>query len=213
MARGKFITFEGIEGCGKSTQSALAANFLKMRGIPVLSTLEPGATELGETLRNLILKETGPTLFPEAELLLFGAARAEHVLELVLPALEDNVWIICDRFSDATLAYQGYGRGLSKAFIRRMNHFASQSLIPDLTILIDLPVEAGLKRARARSFTLTGREAGDRIEGEGLAFHRRIRNGYLTIARRESERFRIVDGLNDPNEIHQEICLYLEALL
>jgi len=140
----RFVTFEGIEGCGKTTQIRLAALWLKARGIPFLTTAEPGGTPLGRKIREILLNRGSFTIGAEAELLLFAAARAQHVREAILPALAEGWWVLCDRFADATLAYQGFGRGLDTAFIRTLNAFSALSLMPDMTLLFDTPVETGL---------------------------------------------------------------------
>lgn len=207
-----FITFEGIEGCGKTTQVALAGKYLATRGIPHLLTAEPGGTVLGEQIRRLILHETALRMVPEAELLLFSAARAQHVEEIIAPSLEKGTWVLCDRFADATFAYQGCGRGLELDLIQRLNRFSSRSLVPDLTVLLDTSVQTGLNRARTKTASLTGRLGGDRIEGEDYDFHQRVRDGYLQLAEREPARFRVVDGTKDIETIHAEVCACLDAL-
>lgn len=210
--KGYFITFEGIEGCGKTTQVALAGKYLGACGIPHLLTAEPGGTVLGEQIRRLILHETKVRMAPESELLLFSAARAQHVEEIIRPSLESGSWVLCDRFSDATVAYQGYGRGLDMDLICRLNRFSSRALVPDLTILFDTPVQTGLQRARSKTANLTGCLQGDRIEGEDLYFHQRVRDGYLRLAEREPARFRVVDGSKNIETIHDEVCTFLLAL-
>ncbi|OHE17696.1 MAG: dTMP kinase [Syntrophobacterales bacterium GWC2_56_13] len=231
----RFVTFEGIEGCGKTTQIRLAAAWLAERGIPVLATAEPGGTPLGRKIREILLNRSSCAIGAEAELLLFAAARAQHVRETILPALEEGQWVLCDRFADATLAYQGFGRGLDAAFIRTLNDFSTCSLKPDLTLLFDLPVEAGLARAKKRTAGTRAQKAEDRFEREEKAFyrkikdrhhtqlllpslgrywfHERIRDGYLNLAAGEPERFRIIDGAADVETVHREVCLRLAELL
>ena len=148
---GRFITFEGSEGCGKTTQIGLAAAWLKERGIPFLTTAEPGGTPLGRMIREILLNRSSCTIGAEAELLLFAAARAQHVRETILPALNEGTWVLCDRFADATVAYQGFGRGLDTGVIRILNAFSAVSLKPDMTLLLDLPVTTGLARAEKRA--------------------------------------------------------------
>ena len=211
MAR--FVTFEGIEGCGKTTQIRLAAAWLAERGIPVLATAEPGGTPLGRKIREILLNRGSCAIGAEAELLLFIAARAQHVQETILPALEEGQWVLCDRFSDATLAYQGFGRGLDAGFIRTLNDFSAFSLKPDLTLLFDLPVEAGLARAKQRTAGIRPEAAEDRFEREDLAFHGRIRQGYLALAAAEPDRFRIIDGAADAGKIHDGVRRHLAALM
>jgi dTMP kinase len=208
----RFVTFEGSEGCGKSTQIRLAAVWLGKRGIPVLTTAEPGGTPLGRKIRDILLNRGPCAIGAEAELLLFAAARAQHVRETLLPALEAGQWVLCDRFADATLAYQGFGRGLDAGFVQALNAFSALSLSPDMTLLFDLPVETGLARAEKRKAGLRLESAEDRFEQEDQAFHKRIRKGYLTLAAREPERFRIIDGAADIETVHREVCRCLAAL-
>ena len=208
----QFITFEGGEGSGKTTQIKLAADWLSERGIPVLSTAEPGGTPLGRKIREILLNRGSWAIGAEAELLLFAAARAQHVRETILPALEAGKWVLCDRFADATLAYQGFGRELNVAFIRTLNDFSTCLLKPDLTLLFDLPAEAGLERAKKRTAGVRPEAAEDRFEQEERAFHGRIRDGYLTLAAEESQRFRIIDGAGSVEAVHREVCRCLEAL-
>jgi dTMP kinase len=209
---GPFITFEGSEGSGKSTQIRLAARYLEERGIRPLVTGEPGGTPLGERIREMLLHRGNLAVGAEAELLLFAAARSQHVHALLLPALREDRWVLCDRFSDATVAYQGFGRGLDVAFVRNVNAFAGGGLVPRLTFLVDLPVETGLARAFDRAARQSG-PAEDRFEHEELAFHRRVRSGYLELARLEPDRFRVIDGDRSREEIHREIRVHLDLLL
>lgn len=208
----RFITFEGGEGSGKTTQIKLAAGWLRERGTPVLATAEPGGTPLGRKIREILLNRGSWTIGAEAELLLFAAARAQHVEEAILPALERGEWVLCDRFADATLAYQGFGRGLDVAFIRTLNDFSAQALKPEMTLLFDLPVEVGLARAKKRVSGVRPDAAEDRFEQEERAFHGRIREGYLFLAAAEPERFRIIDGAGSVETIHREVCRCIEAL-
>lgn len=210
---GELVTFEGGEGSGKTTQIKLAADWLKECGIPVLSTAEPGGTPLGRKIRGILLNRGSCAIGTEAELLLFAAARAQHVQEAILPALQAGQWVLCDRFTDATLAYQGFGRGFDAAFIRTLNAFSTGSLKPALTLLFDLPVEAGLARAKKRTARRGSEAAEDRFEQENPTFHERIRNGYLTLAAAEPDRFRIIDGAADVREIHFVVRRHLAALM
>jgi dTMP kinase len=182
MPRAPLITFEGVEGAGKTTLAQHLADWLRAQGVPVRLTREPGGSPLGEHLRPLLLHEP---LDAWAELFLFLADRRQHTLQVVLPALEQGAWVLCDRYADSTLVYQGYGRGLDTALIRRLNALATGDLTPDLTVLIDLPVEDALARANAPN----------RFEAETLAFHTRIREGYLQLACAEPRRFLVLDGL------------------
>ena len=208
----RFVTFEGCEGCGKTTQIRLAAISLAECGITVLETAEPGGTPLGRRIREFLLNRGSCAIGAEAELLLFAAARAQHVRETILPALEKGQWVLCDRFTDATLAYQGFGRGLDAGFIKILNTFSAFSLTPDMTLLFDLPVATGLARAEKRAAGGPLETAEDRFEHEDHAFHARIREGYLTLAAGEPERFRIIDGAADVGTIHREICRCLSEL-
>ena len=209
----KFVTFEGIEGCGKTTQIGLAAAWLKERGILILTTAEPGGTPLGRKVRDILLNRGLCAIGAEAELLLFAAARAQHVRETILPVLNANHWVLCDRFTDATLAYQGFGRGLDAAFIHKLNAFSAGSLKPDLTLLFDLSVETGLARAKKRTAGVRPEAAEDRFEQEDLAFHGRIRRGYLTLAAAEPDRFRIIDGAADAGKVHEGVRRHLAELM
>lgn len=208
-----FITFEGIEGCGKTTQVRLAGDDLRKRRIPVLVTEEPGGAPLGKHIRKLLLNQGECRIDAKAELLLFAAARAQHVQEMILPALAEDRVVLCDRFSDATLAYQGFGRGLNLAFIQSLNEFSATTLRPDLTILFDLSVETGLKRAISRIAHIRGAPREDRFESEDRAFHQRIRDGYLALAKDEPKRFRIIDASRDVQAIHEEVCAMIAAVV
>lgn len=203
--RGFFITLEGPEGSGKTTQARLLAGALKRRGTPVILTREPGGSRVSEAIRRLLL-HTAKRLHPLTELLLYQAARAQHVRERILPALRKGYVVICDRFSDATLAYQGYGRGLDRPLIQALNKIASQGRGPDLTFLLDLPAREGLRRARRKGKP-------DRLEGAGLRFHKKVRWGYLAIARRERVRIRVIRPKNTPWETHFEIRRMVDRLL
>ncbi|MCL2669320.1 MAG: dTMP kinase [Syntrophaceae bacterium] len=208
---GKFVTFEGVEGAGKTTQLRLAVEWLEARGLSVLATAEPGGTSLGQKIREILLNRSAWAISAEAELLLFAAARAQHVREAIMPALERGQWVLCDRFSDATLAYQGFGRGLDAAFIRCLNGFSSRSLSPDLTLLFDLSASVGLARARERAAGLRPEAAEDRFEQETLAFHGRIRKGYLSLAAEEPDRYRIVDAARGIEAIQGDVRRCLET--
>ena len=182
---GRFVTFEGIEGCGKSTQLGLLRAWMEEGGLPVLATREPGGTALGQAIRRALLAPGDGEVAPEAELLLYEADRAQHVREVVRPALERGVNVLCDRFYDSTTAYQAFGRGLDGERVRALNAWAAGGLAPDLTLLFDLPVEEGLRRARRGG-------GGDRLEREAAEFHERVRRGFLELAEREPGRFRVI---------------------
>jgi len=192
---GFFITFEGIEGCGKTTQIDLLASWLKERGHIVCVTHEPGATPLGKVIRKLLLSPPfSPT--PEAELLLYLTDRAEHIEKVICPGLKENKIVLCDRYHDSTVAYQGYGRGLELAWV---NNLFKQLKCPkpDLTFLLDCPVEVGLRRLKHRAL--------DRIEGEKKAFHQRVREGFLSLAQREPERIKVIDATQPIEDIQIRI--------
>jgi dTMP kinase len=210
---GRFITFEGGEGSGKTTQIRLAAEWLKARGVSVLATAEPGGTALGLKIREILLNQAAYAIGGEAELLLFAAARAQHVREAIAPALAKGTWVLCDRFTDATFAYQGFGRGLDAGIIRILNDFSALSLKPDRTLLFDLPVAMGLARAAQRVGNGLQKAAEDRFEQEDPDFHERIRKGYLALAGGEPERFRIVDAAIDVGAVHCQVRRHLEELL
>lgn len=231
VSKGLFITFEGIEGSGKSTQIKKAAQYLKQRGVSCLCTQEPGGTILGRRIREILLNEDpyekNYKMYPEAEVLLFSAARAQHVREVILPNLKEGKIVLCDRFSDATCAYQGFGRGIDMAFIQELNFFTSSGLKPHLTLLFDLPVEDGLKRARERISTRKNSTmkadaaqleldliiAEDVFEKEALDFHRKVKEGYLWLAGQEPERFKIIDASKDIFAVHREVCIHLDDAL
>jgi len=204
-----FITFEGIEGCGKSTQSRRLYNRLKEAGHEVVLSREPGGCELGQKVRAIVLNPS-LQIGQHAELFLYLAARAQHVEELIEPSLERHRTVIVDRFNDSTLAYQGYGRGFPRELLFRLCHFASKGIWPDVTLLLDLPVEEALARARERNKREGIEDKEGRFEGESLSFHRQVRMGYLDIARRYPERVVVIDARGDVEEvgeiIWQEIC-------
>ena len=200
--RSGFITFEGIEGSGKSTQIALLAEALKARGLPHLVTREPGGTPAGESLRALLL-DSSTRLGPAAELLLYAAARAEHLERVIRPALAAGRLVLCDRYLDATRAYQGYGRGLPLTWIESLHALEPLRQAPDRTLLIDLDPALGLERARGRNRKAAQDEG--RFEAEDLEFHRRVRAGYLALAQAEPERFRVIDGDAPPEVVQTRI--------
>jgi len=184
--KGLFITFEGGEGCGKSTQARALYTHLKRQGIPALLTQEPGGTDLGRRIRDLLKRQVSTSISPEAELLLFNASRAQLVCEVIKPALKKGMVVICDRFYDSTTAYQGYGRGLDLTAVKAVNDFGAGGLKPDLTILLDIPPERGLDRK--------GHGVEDRFEQEAVRFHKRVRSGYFKLARMEPDRWLVIDG-------------------
>ena len=199
MARGKFITFEGGEGCGKSTQVKRLKEALEREGIEVVLTREPGGTWLSEEIRHLIKDQTTDAPCDRSELLLFLAARAQLVKNVIRPALEAGKWVVSDRFSDSTLAYQGYGRGLPLEILRETNDFACEGLRPDLTLLLDVTPETA--RARMREREATTNTAADRIEMAGEDFHARLRAGFAELAKFEPERIVTIDANGSPDEV------------
>ena len=188
-----FITFEGIEGCGKSTQLQLLALRLEEGDHKVTVTREPGGCPIADQIRNILLDAGNRAITPLTELLLYAAARAQHVSEVVAPALATGGIVLCDRFTDATIAYQGYARKLDLAVISQLNHLATAGVRPDLTVLLDCPADIGLKRAIARINSAQGARE-ERFELESLRFHQEVRNGYLQLARQEPQRFVVIDG-------------------
>jgi len=203
---GRFLTVEGGEGAGKSSNLAHIRSRLEAAGLPVVMTREPGGTPLGEEIRALLLDHRHREMVEDTELLLMFAARAQHLAEKIRPALEAGKWVVCDRFTDATYAYQGGGRGIEPARIALLEQWVQQGLQPDLTLLLDLPVAEGLARAGARS-------APDRFERETAAFFERVRALYRQRAEGEPERFRIIDASRPLAEVQRQIDTALEAYL
>jgi dTMP kinase len=201
---GYFITFEGIEGSGKTTQIGLLAEHLDSLGYTVVMTREPGGCPIADKLRAILLDADNSSISPLTELMLYAAARAQHVSEVIIPALKQGSIVLCDRFTDATLAYQGAGRGIAREKVDILNQLACQSLRPDLTVLIDCDVTVGLERARRRIDTTSGPRE-ERFELEALEFHQSVRDGYLEIARREPQRFITVDGSGGVENISEII--------
>ena len=203
--RGRFITFEGSEGCGKTTQIQSLSARLKQEGREVLLTREPGGTKAGEKIRDLLQHAPeGEGLTAEAEVLLFTASRAQLVREQVLPAIERGVYVLADRFLDSTTVYQGVARGLDAEAVAAINRFAVGECMPDTTFLLDLPVHEGRRRISERS---PGEE--DRMEREGDDFFEKVRGGYLDLAKREPERFIVLDAMKTQDQISHEIWDYL----
>ena len=204
---GLFITFEGGEGCGKSTQIAALKTRLEAMGKTVVQTREPGGTALGESVRNLLqYDDAGQGMSPEAELLLFAASRAQHVRELIAPAITEGQIVLCDRFLDSTTVYQGVARAIDSKKVDTINQFAIGDTMPDLTILIDLPPEIGLARVHARSDGQL-----DRMENEAIEFFQAVRQGYLNLAKSEPRRFLVLDGSQSVEELETQIWQRVEA--
>ncbi|MGH7965160.1 MAG: dTMP kinase [Candidatus Binatia bacterium] len=207
---GFFLSFEGIEGSGKSTQIALLAQALRAQSREVVVTREPGGTAIGQVLRRLLLEPSATPLAPGAELLLMLADRAQHVQEVIAPGLQANKIVICDRFVDSTTAYQGFGRGIEADLLTRLNAFACSGYMPALTFVLDLPVTEGLRRAQQRR---SRTEAADHFEAEAVEFHERVRAGYLQVARTDPQRVYVVDAARPVEVIHQEILAIVQARL
>ena len=203
MARGKFITFEGGEGCGKSTQVKRLKEALEHEGVETVLTREPGGTWLSEEIRRLIKDQETDAPCDRSELLLFLAARAQLVKNVIRPALETGKWVLSDRFSDSTLAYQGYGRGLPLDDLRQMNDFACEGLKPDLTLLLDVAPETAAARMRGREAATA--TTADRIERAGDEFHARLRAGFAALAKAEPERIVTIDANGTPDEVWEDV--------
>jgi dTMP kinase len=202
----RFITFEGGDGSGKTTQLKALEDYLIKRGKSCIATREPGGTSLGSLIRQVLLEVGKQPITSPTELFLYLADRAQHIHEVIVPAIEQGKVILCDRHTDSTLAYQGYGRGIDLGLLRSLNDIASQGIKPDLTFLFDCPVEIGLARTAQRQSQATmgaGRE--DRFEREKVEFHKRVREGFLELARAEPTRFRIIDAVRSVGEIAREI--------
>ncbi len=204
LRRGTLVTLEGGEGCGKSSQAEALAALLREDGYAVLVTREPGGTKLGQVVKGIF--QEGVPVTAEAELFLFEAARAQHVQEVIRPALERGEVVLCDRYTDSTLAYQGYGRGLSPDHLRAVNHIATGGLPPHFTILLDLPPEKGLARK-------ANERVRDSLGDESIEFHRRVREGYLELARREPKRIAVVDASKPLQQVTQAAWRHLQRFL
>lgn len=202
-----FITFEGPEGSGKTSQLKLAAAWLERLGVPLLITREPGGTPIGEEIRKLVHDTKRTEMAREAEILLYSASRAQHVAEVILPALQAGKVVLCDRYFDSTYAYQGYGRGLPMEPLRLITKFATQNLTPDLTLYLDISPEIGIQRREI------GGEVLNRLDRESLEFHHRVREGYLTLIKANPERWRMVDASGTREEVHCAIKGVLKQAL
>ncbi|GAK56809.1 thymidylate kinase 1 [Candidatus Vecturithrix granuli] len=200
-----FMTFEGIEGCGKTTQARIFVETLHQRDIPAILTREPGGTRIGDQIRKIVLHAENTDMTPMAELLLYEASRAQHVQQVILPNLRNGIHVICDRYGDASVAYQGVGRHLTPQLVKEANRLATGGLQPHLTILIDIDPQQGLSRARARNLAFDFAIKEGRFEEEDIIFHRKVREGYLTLAHEQPERFRIIDGSGSLEEVSRQI--------
>ncbi len=198
-----FITLEGIEGCGKSTQIRKVARYMKKRGLPVIVVREPGGTAIGEKIRKILLDKMNVAMSPATEALLYCAARAQIVNEVIMPSLCKGITVICDRFYDSTLAYQGYGLQMDLRSLVSLCSFAAGRLVPDMTFLLDLPVKIGLKRA--------GRT--DRIEDRSCAYHENVRKGFLALAKRHRKRFFVINGARTVPEVQKDIEKVLDRVI
>lgn len=209
---GRFITFEGIDGCGKTTQFRMLAQWMRDHGRDVVETVEPGGTAIGQQIRKILLDPASADLHPRAELLLYFASRAQNVDEVIRPALEAGRTVLCDRFTDSTLVYQGCGRGLDTNVVRDLDRIACRGLRPDITFLIDIDLETSLQRARRRNERVGPAES--RIDDESAAFHERVREGYLALARAEPDRIVVIDGRTSIADVGRAIrdALHRDAL-
>ena len=208
--RGVLITFEGIEGCGKTTQMQLLAAHLCGLGRDVLVTKEPGGTSIGQKIRRIILSPDHGHMAPVCEALLYLADRAQHHAEVIVPALSDGRWILCDRYQDSTRAYQGAARGVGRAQLDAIFDLATGGLEPDLTFLLDLSPEEGLARARQRNDNCVHQAAEGRFEEEDLAFHAEVRASFHALAEAEPERFRLIDAARAPAAVAEDVAATLE---
>lgn len=213
--RGRFITFEGPEGAGKTTQARRLLERLQASGKGVLYTREPGGTATGEAIREVLqYDKAGEPICPETEVLLFAASRAQLVRQVILPALNGGLWVVCDRFADSTTAYQGYGRGFSIEQMLAINAFAIDGAVPDLTILLDVDLDIGFQRLATREgqqLLMAGQL--DRIEREARAFHEKVRKGYLEMAQKWPQRFRIVDAGREADKVEADVWKAVEDVL
>ena len=208
---GRFITFEGLDGCGKSTQLALASEHLRGLGYSVTSTREPGGTPVGQQIRDVVVNASPRSVSPLAELALMFAARAQHVEQVILPALQRGEVVLCDRFTDSSVAYQGYGRGVALDTIRALDGLLCQGGRPGLTLLLDVDALTSLRRTAARN--REARQQESRFEKEGMEFFERVRRGYLEIARQEPERVKVVDASGSIAEVQEAVRRIIEEFL
>ncbi len=210
---GLFITLEGIDGCGKSTQLEMLSRTLDERGVDFIITRQPGGTLIGERVRDIVLANASAGLAPLAELMLYAADRAQHVAEFVRPAIEAGRIVISDRYTDSTTAFQGYGRGLDLEVIAELNHLATGGLCPDLTILFDIEPEAASARLKARQTAIESERGMTRFEDEAREFHHRVREGYLKLARAHPERIRIIDSSASARETHEKTMAIVAPMI
>ncbi len=207
-----FITFEGVEGSGKTTQIQRLKKYLTQKGIPCKVAREPGGSSIGEKIRKVLLNPDHGEMTPTTELLLYEAARGQHVKEVIKPFLKKGGVVLCDRFSDATVAYQGHGRRIDLKWIERLNRLSSQGIRPDVTFLLDCPSNVGLKRALQRNRILKQEKEG-RFEKEETQFHRRVRKGYLDIAKKEPDRVKVIDTREGEKKVFEKIRKIIDNLI
>jgi dTMP kinase len=207
-----FITFEGVEGSGKTTQIQHLKRYLTQKGIPCRVTREPGGCPIGEKVRKILLNPDHREMSPLSELLLYEASRAQHVKEVIEPLLKKGEVVLCDRFSDASIAYQGCGRKVDLKLVERLNRLSSQGIKPDITFLLDCPSNVGLKRAIQRNQTLK-KEKEERFEKEKIQFHHRVRKGYLSIAKKEPHRVKVIDTREGEEKVFQKIRQIVDELI
>ncbi|MDX1387317.1 MAG: dTMP kinase [bacterium] len=207
--KGWFITLEGGEGSGKTTQLVKLTEALRERSVDVISTREPGGTEVGREIRQILLDGQRGEISPTTELLLYAADRAQHVREVIEPALKARRVVLCDRFQDSTTVYQGYARGLNMEWVNALSQIATAGLKPDWTLLLGIPPEVGLRRSQDRLAQVGSGE--DRFEKESLEFHQKVRESFLDLAKQEPGRYQIFDAMKDPETLHQEILSFIES--
>jgi dTMP kinase len=204
MSRGKFITFEGCDGCGKSTQLKLLSEYLTNEGRAHIFTREPGGGKISEAIRGILLNGKNSEMTDECEALLYAASRAQHLTEKVEPALAEGKLVVCDRYVDSSFAYQAYARGLGEDFVSKINSFALEKYLPDVTIFIELTPEGAFARKH-------GADENDRLEQAGMAFHKKVYEGYCAMAKKNSDRFVVVNGRKTPQEIFADVLQILRA--
>ncbi|MCE5309464.1 MAG: dTMP kinase [Acidobacteriales bacterium] len=210
--RGLFLNFEGMDGCGKTTQARMAAERLRKEGYEVLESVEPGGTPIGQQVRRILLDPANEELAPRAELLLYFACRAQNVEQWVKPALDRGAVVVTDRFTDSTMAYQGYGRGLGREIVITLDRIACQGVAPDLTIIVDIDLETSLARARARNRTVADNHE-TRMDEQAAEFYRRVRAGYQEMVQLEPHRFAVVDGRGDIDTVARGVWQAIQGKL
>lgn len=213
VMEGVFITFEGVEGSGKTTQIKLLAEYLKNKGRDVVLTREPGGTPIGDKIRAILLDSAHSKMTPITELLLYSAGRNQHIAEVIRPALDLGKVVLCDRYADATTAYQGAAREIDPKIIKELHAIATGGLMPKLTILLDCGAREGLRRARSRNESAGMSKFEGRFEDEEIEFHKRVRDGYLKIASAEPNRVKIIDAGKTIEEIHKDVVMEAERIL